>query len=129
MCIICNYYITLKFRFRQRSIWKWIQFSRSLTNMTVCIYLFILPNNDCHLSREFWQVVYLQPGNILTVNLQWSSRLLPNRSLVAIGAYDHPEWVPKTYNILGPTSGEQTTKFPAHSALLKQKCKTFGRQP
>ena len=28
-----------------------------------------------------------------------------------------------------PTFGEQTTKFPAHSALLKRKQKTFGIRP
>ena len=31
--------------------------------------------------------------------------------------------------ILRITSIRLTTKFPAHSALLKQKQKTFGRQP
>ena len=36
--------------------------------------------------------------------------------------------VPKTL-ILRLISGEQTLKFPARSALLKQKRKMFGRRP
>ena len=38
-----------------------------------------------------------------------------------------PAQVPKTL-ILKPTSSQLTTKFHTHSALMKQKHKTFGHQ-